>query len=152
MGPSAQVPRAPWSADPRAVRGLSAGRTDAAKRRSLVEAAQQRRRTAPEARGLGAAVSLVRTRLGRPPGAPAVGSTEAEARCRSAAGVDHVARQAARGGRRRRSLPRRGGPRQPRGTNARRRTCRMSEISRTALFGKLNSLAYKAIEGATVFC
>ena len=28
----------------------------------------------------------------------------------------------------------------------------MSEISRTALFGKLNSVAYKAIEGATVFC
>ena len=28
----------------------------------------------------------------------------------------------------------------------------MSEISRAALFGKLNSLAYKAIEGATVFC
>lgn len=28
----------------------------------------------------------------------------------------------------------------------------MSEISRTALFGKLNQLAYKAIEGATVFC
>src|SRR3954470_3511507 len=28
----------------------------------------------------------------------------------------------------------------------------MSEISRTALFGKLNSLAYKAIESATVFC
>jgi type VI secretion system protein VasG len=28
----------------------------------------------------------------------------------------------------------------------------MSEISRTALFGKLNSLTYKAIEGATVFC
>ncbi len=28
----------------------------------------------------------------------------------------------------------------------------MSDISRTALFGKLNSLAYKAIEGATVFC
>jgi len=28
----------------------------------------------------------------------------------------------------------------------------MSEISRTALFGKLDSLAYKAIEGATVFC
>jgi type VI secretion system protein VasG len=28
----------------------------------------------------------------------------------------------------------------------------MSEISRTVLFGKLNSLAYKAIEGATVFC
>src|SRR5579862_5601657 len=28
----------------------------------------------------------------------------------------------------------------------------MSEISRTALFGKLNSLAYKAVEGATVFC
>jgi type VI secretion system protein VasG len=28
----------------------------------------------------------------------------------------------------------------------------MSEISRTALFGKLNALAYKAIEGATVFC
>ncbi len=28
----------------------------------------------------------------------------------------------------------------------------MSEISRTSLFGKLNSLAYKAIEGATVFC
>ena len=26
----------------------------------------------------------------------------------------------------------------------------MSEISRSALFGKLNSLAYKAIEGATV--
>ncbi|MES3022234.1 MAG: type VI secretion system ATPase TssH [Pseudomonadota bacterium] len=28
----------------------------------------------------------------------------------------------------------------------------MSEISRTKLFGKLNPLAYKAIEGATVFC
>jgi type VI secretion system protein VasG len=28
----------------------------------------------------------------------------------------------------------------------------MSDISRTALFGKLNSLAYKSIEGATVFC
>src|SRR5438093_516907 len=28
----------------------------------------------------------------------------------------------------------------------------MAEISRAAMFGKLNSLAYKAIEGATVFC
>jgi type VI secretion system protein VasG len=28
----------------------------------------------------------------------------------------------------------------------------MAEISRTSLFGKLNPLAYKAIEGATVFC
>ncbi|MGB7218843.1 MAG: type VI secretion system ATPase TssH [Vicinamibacterales bacterium] len=28
----------------------------------------------------------------------------------------------------------------------------MSEISRSALFGKLNGVAYKAIEGATVFC
>src|SRR5919201_249053 len=28
----------------------------------------------------------------------------------------------------------------------------MSEINRSALFGKLNSLAYKGIEGATVFC
>src|SRR6185503_4973918 len=28
----------------------------------------------------------------------------------------------------------------------------MSEISRSASFGKLNSLAYKAVEGATVFC
>src|SRR5688572_4512650 len=28
----------------------------------------------------------------------------------------------------------------------------MSEISRVALFGKLNSLAYRAIEAATVFC
>ncbi|MEM1431686.1 MAG: type VI secretion system ATPase TssH [Pseudomonadota bacterium] len=28
----------------------------------------------------------------------------------------------------------------------------MTEISRVALFGKLNSLGYKAIEGATVFC
>lgn len=28
----------------------------------------------------------------------------------------------------------------------------MGEISRAALFGKLNSLAYKAIEAATVFC
>ena len=28
----------------------------------------------------------------------------------------------------------------------------MGEISRVALFGKLNSLAYKAMEGATVFC
>ncbi len=28
----------------------------------------------------------------------------------------------------------------------------MSEISRVALFGKLNSIAYKAVEGATVFC
>ncbi len=29
---------------------------------------------------------------------------------------------------------------------------RMSEISRVALFGKLNSTAYKGIESATVFC
>jgi type VI secretion system protein VasG len=28
----------------------------------------------------------------------------------------------------------------------------MSEISRSALFGKLNTLGYKAIEGATIFC
>src|SRR4029453_243244 len=28
----------------------------------------------------------------------------------------------------------------------------MSEISRTALFGKLGPLAYKAIESATLFC
>ena len=28
----------------------------------------------------------------------------------------------------------------------------MTEISRAALFGKLNPLAYKAIESATVFC
>src|SRR5258706_1140254 len=28
----------------------------------------------------------------------------------------------------------------------------MSEISRVALFGKLNPVVYKAIEGATVFC
>lgn len=28
----------------------------------------------------------------------------------------------------------------------------MGEISRVALFGKLNSIAYKAVEGATVFC
>ena len=28
----------------------------------------------------------------------------------------------------------------------------MTEISRAALFGKLNPMAYKAIEGATVFC
>jgi type VI secretion system protein VasG len=28
----------------------------------------------------------------------------------------------------------------------------MSEISRSALFGKLNGVAYKAVEGATVFC
>ncbi|MBE0436827.1 MAG: type VI secretion system ATPase TssH, partial [Methylomicrobium sp.] len=28
----------------------------------------------------------------------------------------------------------------------------MSDISRVALFGKLNSVCYKAIEGATVFC
>ena len=28
----------------------------------------------------------------------------------------------------------------------------MTEISRVALFGKLNPVAYKAIEGATVFC
>ncbi len=28
----------------------------------------------------------------------------------------------------------------------------MSEISRSALFGKLNNLGYKAIEGATIFC
>ena len=28
----------------------------------------------------------------------------------------------------------------------------MSEISRVKLFGKLNEVGYKAIEGATVFC
>ena len=36
--------------------------------------------------------------------------------------------------------------------SARTRSSSMSEISRVALFGKLNPLAYKAIEGATVFC
>src|SRR4029078_1440975 len=30
--------------------------------------------------------------------------------------------------------------------------CIMAEISRVAVFGKLNGLAYKAVEGATVFC
>ena len=33
-----------------------------------------------------------------------------------------------------------------------RRSHPMTEISRSALFGKLNPLAYKAIEGATLFC
>ena len=28
----------------------------------------------------------------------------------------------------------------------------MADISRVALFGKLNSLGYRAIEAATVFC
>ena len=28
----------------------------------------------------------------------------------------------------------------------------MSEIGRAALFGKLNKVAYKAVESATVFC
>ena len=28
----------------------------------------------------------------------------------------------------------------------------MTEISRVALFGKLNKLGYQAVEGATVFC
>ena len=28
----------------------------------------------------------------------------------------------------------------------------MSEITRVSLFGKLNNLAYQAIESATVFC
>ena len=28
----------------------------------------------------------------------------------------------------------------------------MAEINRTSLFGKLNSLAYKSVESATVFC
>ena len=28
----------------------------------------------------------------------------------------------------------------------------MAEIKRTTLFGKLNSLGYKSIEGATIFC
>src|SRR6478735_9317473 len=50
---------------------------------------------------------------------------------------------------RRRTRPRCNGRRNP--------TCKtgadhMSEISRMALFGKLNTLAYKAIESATVFC
>jgi len=29
---------------------------------------------------------------------------------------------------------------------------RMTEISRSALFGKLNPIAYRSVEGATVFC
>src|SRR5262245_49598908 len=49
--------------------------------------------------------------------------------------------------RRRRSLHQRGSVRSRRGSRS-----QMSEINRAALFGKLNSLAYKAIEGATVFC
>src|SRR4030042_4909079 len=28
----------------------------------------------------------------------------------------------------------------------------MAEISRTSLFGKLNNIGYKSIEGATIFC
>jgi hypothetical protein len=42
--------------------------------------------------------------------------------------------------------------RSPDNDNERLRGNAMGEISRVALFGKLNSLAYKAIEGATVFC
>src|SRR3989304_4408166 len=33
-----------------------------------------------------------------------------------------------------------------------RSRCKMAEISRASLFGKLNRVGYKAIEGATVFC
>src|SRR5207249_704843 len=64
------------------------------------------------------------------------------ARARHAARMDDVARPASSRDRCRRSVPRRRG------------VCEgsMSEISRSSLFGKLNSLAYKAIEGATVFC
>src|SRR5262245_24908242 len=47
---------------------------------------------------------------------------------------------------------RRSVPRRRSAEESRRSPGRMSEISRTSLFGKLNSLAYKAIEGATVFC
>src|SRR5262245_34362922 len=49
--------------------------------------------------------------------------------------------------RRRRSLHQRGSVRRRRGSRS-----QMSDVNRAALFGKLNSLAYKAIEGATVFC
>ena len=55
-------------------------------------------------------------------------------------------------GRRRRRYARRRFVPRCRSRRRRRSTRRMSEISRSALFGKLNSLAYKAIEGATVFC
>src|SRR5262245_32731677 len=61
--------------------------------------------------------------------------------------MDDLAGTALEGYRRGRSVPGCRGVRW-----AHRRTRRMSEISRTALFGKLNGLAYKAIEGATVFC
>src|SRR5215831_19553717 len=37
-------------------------------------------------------------------------------------------------------------------SGSREGTITMFEISRVALFGKLNPLAYKAIESATVFC
>jgi type VI secretion system protein VasG len=36
--------------------------------------------------------------------------------------------------------------------NQKQKDTKMADISRTALFGKLNSLAYKSVESATVFC
>ena len=66
----------------------------------------------------------------------------------AATGLDDLARAtAAAATGRRRFVPGRGSVRRSRWSAS-----RMSEISRSALFGKLNSLAYKAIEGATVFC
>ena len=54
--------------------------------------------------------------------------------------------------RRPRARPRRPAPAAPRLLPLAITEAAMLEISRTALFGKLNPVAYKAIEGATVFC
>src|SRR5262245_55925846 len=60
--------------------------------------------------------------------------------------MDHMARPAPHAPRRRRFMP------APRSDWCGRSIRLMGEISRANLFSKLDSLAYKAIEGATVFC
>src|SRR5262249_2044477 len=103
-------------------------------------------RAAEKAGRLGADVSLFRTRLGRRAALEIAGRSPPGAWRRSAAGLDDLARTQAIGRAGRRLASRR------RSVRFARSTCRRSESSRSALFGKLTPLGYKAIEGATVFC
>src|SRR3954452_4548403 len=129
LGPSEQVQDSPGTVGPEAIRKLSA-----------------RRRAAQKTRRLGADVPVWRARLGRAAAAETGRGAAAVAWRRHAPRLDRLAGPTPPERRRRRFAPRSE-------TNVvNRSTRRMSEISRSSLFGKLNSLAYKAIEGATVFC
>src|SRR5262249_49870233 len=99
-----------------------------------------------KARGLGAVVSDIRAPVGCSPDSAEGPGAAAVTRTQWTIGLDHMARHSPGRHTCRRSVLRHGSLRRP------ARSSTMSDINTAALFGKLNSLAYKAIEGASVFC